>query len=181
MNWASGKMTRMNTKEVEARWQTSIRNNLVGTIMPNPTELRNDFANFSSEKLLNSFSLSLARFPAHANMWPCMPDSLNSFNGRLKDRSAKAVTERSPPITSCPGEVAESSLFDLSMISLRMSVGPNPLDLNPNNIVGPAKEQTGEALPPMKNLSGRGVDMFINPLPHGKMTPADIPKLIAAL
>lgn len=169
---------KMNT---QVRWQTSIRNNLVGTIMPNPAELRNDSTNFWSEKLRNSFSVNLARFPALTNMWPCMPDSLNSFNGKLKDRSAKAVTAKSPPSTSCPGEVVDSSLFDLSMTNLRMSVGPNPLDLKPNNIVGPDMEQTGEALPPMKNLSGKGVDMFMNPLPHGKMTPADIPKLSAAL
>jgi hypothetical protein len=151
----------------------------VGTTTPTPTELRNDSKNLRKEKFRNSFSVNLARFPAPAKMCPWTPCSLNHLIGRSKERSAKAVTARSPPIKSLPGK-SELSSLDLSLICLRGSVGPSPLVLNPHTVVGPPIVHTGEKSPPKKNLSGRGEGLSKNPWPHGNKTPPEIPKLSAA-
>ena len=92
-----------------------------------------------------------------------------------RKRSAKAATVRSPPRKY----TTEGSSFS-SLTCLFGSVGPNPLVLNPHNAVGPPKAQTGDMLPPKKNLSGRDDGLLRNPFPHGKTTPPEIPKLRAA-
>uniref|UniRef100_A0A7C9ABT8 Uncharacterized protein n=1 Tax=Opuntia streptacantha TaxID=393608 RepID=A0A7C9ABT8_OPUST len=104
-----------------------MRNSLVGTMMPHPTVLRKDCKKFLGENFCHSFSVNLTRLPAQANTWPWIPASWNTFRGRSNERSAKAETARSPPRASLSEAVAES-LSCLSLVCLRGSVGPSPLD-----------------------------------------------------
>lgn len=163
----------------KTRTLTSRRKSFVGKTIPTPTELWNDSKNWRKEKFWNSFSVSLARFPAPAKMCPWTPRSLNNLIGRSKERSAKAATARSPPRKSLRGKLEFSSLVFL-LICLIGSLVPSPVVLDPQMIVGPAKVQIGEKSTPKKNLSGKGEGLFKNPQPHGNKTPPKIPKLSAA-
>ncbi|KAF1892453.1 hypothetical protein Lal_00010918 [Lupinus albus] len=86
-------------------------------------------------------------FPAPAKTCPWIPCSLNHRIGRSKERSAKAVTARSPPMESHLEESSHSAVIP-SLLCLRCSVGPNPLVLNPHNVTGPPRVHTGEKSPP---------------------------------
>lgn len=150
-------------------------------MIPNPAEDLNESRNFWKERSRNAFSVNLLLLPVQINAWPWIPASLNIFNGRSKERSAKAVMARSPPIKSSPEALSELSPSALSPTCLLGSAGPSPLDLKPKIDVGPPKKQTGEELPPMKNLWGRYEGVFRDPFPHGRTAPAEIPKFNAAL
>uniref|UniRef100_A0A7C9EKU2 Uncharacterized protein n=1 Tax=Opuntia streptacantha TaxID=393608 RepID=A0A7C9EKU2_OPUST len=157
-----------------------MRNRLVGTITPHPIEARNDWKKVFKQNLCRSFSVNLVRVPALANTWPWIPASLKTLNGRSNERSANAETATSPPTASL-SEAALESPSSLSLVCLRSSEGPSPLDENPSNELGPPpKEQTGDVLPPMKNLSGKDEGLSKYPWPQGKITPPDIPTLSAA-
>lgn len=158
---------------------TSIRNSLVGITIPSPTELRKESRNFGKEKSRIVFSVNLLRLPEQANVCPWIPASLSTLNGRSKERSAKAVTARSPPRKSLLDEASE--LPPSAVNSVLGSVRPRPHDLKPNNIAGVLKEQTAEVLRPKENPSGKQEGVFTDLLPHGKTALLATPKFKAAL